>query len=145
MNIVIGADHAGFETKEYIKKQLERLNYQVTDVGTHDTNSVNYPAYAKKVAKQVLATDAIGILVCGTGIGMSIAANKIKGIRAAHPSDVYEAKLARQHNHANIMTLRGRKNSNPQAWSIVHAFLLAKPDQDIRHKKRLQQISRMEQ
>ena len=145
MKLYIGADHAGFTTKEYIKRQLEKLQYEVIDVGTKDTQSVNYPTYAKKVAQHVHKHNALGILICGTGIGMSIAANKIKGIRAAHPADTYEAKLAREHNHANIITIRGRRNSNAQAWSLVHAFIQAQPDNDARHKKRLAQISRMEQ
>ena len=106
MKIAIGCDHAGFSEKERLKKWLIENNYEVSDEGCFTEEAVDYPVYAKKVCNRVLAKEAdYGILLCGTGIGMSIAANKIKGIRAACCSDIKSAELTRQHNDANVLCM----------------------------------------
>lgn len=102
--IIIGSDHAGFHLKEKIKTFLTDIGYDVTDAGTHTTESVDYPVIAKDVASKITSKNFTkGILICGTGIGMSIAANKVKGIRAVVCSDTTSAKFSRQHNNANIL------------------------------------------
>lgn len=106
--IVIGSDHGGFEYKTIIGDYLREKDYEVIDVGTHDKNSVDYPDIAKEVAKQVNEKDCLGIIICGTGIGISIAANKCSGIRAALCNDVYSAKMAKEHNNSNILALGQR-------------------------------------
>ncbi len=104
MKIAIGSDHAGFELKEKIKQHLLSQGFDVDDRGTHSSQSVDYPDYARAVGEQVAGKKAdTGILVCGTGIGMSIAANKVPGIRAAHVSTEIEAQLSREHNDANVI------------------------------------------
>ena len=106
MKIAMGADHGGFSLKEIIKKHLVEAGHEVLDLGTHDTSSCNYPVYAEKVAYAVKDKEAdLGVLICGTGIGMSIAANKVKGIRAAAVSDCFTAQATREHNDSNIICL----------------------------------------
>ena len=142
--IAIGADHAGFELKEKIKNLLEELNYQVVDFGTNSTDSVDYPLIAKSVATSVANKNPpIGILVCGTGIGMSIAANKIKGIIAAHCTDVETARLARLHNNANILTIGGR-TTNPEIASEIVRTWLETDFEGGRHQRRVQEIRDLE-
>lgn len=142
--IAVGADHAGFELKEKIKKVLEELGYQVVDFGTNSTDSVDYPLIAKDLAKSVAHKNPPkGILVCGTGIGMSIAANKIKGIIAAHCTDIETAKLARLHNNSNILTLGGRTTGYELAKEIVKAWLETDFEGG-RHQRRVQEIRDLE-
>src|SRR3989344_4731021 len=137
MKFYIGADHAGYKTKEELRKYLQKKGVKTIDIGTHGEESVDYPDFAEKVAKKV-ASDrgSFGLLVCGTGIGMSIAANKIKGIRAANPFDAYTARVTREHNNANVICLGGRTYTPSRAKKILEAFLKAKPSKEKRHSAR---------
>lgn len=122
--IAIAADHGGYELKEKIKMHLKERNIEFNDFGTYSTTSVNYPDYAHLVCEAVTSGEfSLGILVCGTGIGMSIAANKHKGIRAACCADTYSARLTRQHNDANVLCLGGRVIGDALAQDIVDQFL----------------------
>ncbi|MCH5211442.1 MAG: ribose 5-phosphate isomerase B [Oscillospiraceae bacterium] len=121
--IAIGSDHGGYELKEHIKKHLDELGIAYKDYGAYSEDSIDYPDCAKPVCEAVLSDEAEkGILVCGTGIGISIAANKYKGIRAAHCTDVYSATMAKQHNNANIICLGGRITGRDLAFMIVDAW-----------------------
>ena len=142
--VAIGADHAGFELKEKVKAFLSETGYDVNDFGTNSTDSVDYPLIAKALATSVASKHPPrGILICGTGIGMSIAANKIKGIIAAHCCDVETAKLARQHNNSNILTIGGRITSAELAKDIVKAWLTTDFEGG-RHQRRIQEIRDLE-
>ena len=142
--IAIGSDHAGFELKEQIKKSLELEGYTVTDFGTNSTDSVDYPLIAKALATSVATKNPNrGILICGTGIGMSIAANKVKGIIAANCFDAETAKLARLHNNSNILTLGGRILNFTTAKDIVQAWLETDFEGG-RHQRRIQEIRNLE-
>jgi ribose 5-phosphate isomerase B len=122
--IAIGADHAGFHTKELIKKFLAAQGYEIDDVGTSSEESVDYPDFARAVAERVAAgREQLGILLCGTGIGMSIAANKVPGVRAALAHDIMTAHMAREHNDANVLTIGARIVPDEQAIAIVREFL----------------------
>ena len=122
--IAIGSDHGGFELKKVLLDYLSELEYEYTDFGTFDGTSVDYPDIADKVCNAVSGGDcALGILVCGTGIGMNMCANKHKGIRAAQCSDTFSAKMTRQHNNANVLTLGGRVVGSELAKEIVREFL----------------------
>jgi ribose 5-phosphate isomerase B len=124
MNIALGADHAGFELKEKIKRHLTENGFQVRDLGTNSTESVDYPDYARAVGEEVAGGAANwGILVCGAGIGMAIAANKVPGIRAANIHSEIEAQLSREHNNANVLALGGRLLDHTQALKIVDVWL----------------------
>lgn len=137
MKIAIGSDHGGYGLKENIKARLIALGYSVQDFGTNSRESVDYPIYAKKVCASVLEKTAdFGILVCGTGLGMSICANKIKGIRAVTPENTFSAKMARAHNNANVLTLGERVLGEELAFEIVTAFLNAEYEGG-RHQKRI--------
>ncbi len=145
MKFYIGSDHAGFRTKVALKKLLLGINAETVDLGTFGEDNVDYPDFAMKVAKKVAAEKgSFGLLVCGTGIGMSITANKVKGIRAANPFDTYTARVAREHNDANILCLGGRTYPTPQAKKILKAFLKAKPMSGERHKRRVRKIIEIE-
>ncbi|MCD6454786.1 MAG: ribose 5-phosphate isomerase B [Candidatus Aminicenantes bacterium] len=145
MKIAIGADHAGFELKEKVKKFLIDSGHEVLDLGTNSTESVNYAEYAEKVARAVSeGKTERGILICGTGIGMSIAANKIKGIRAALVHSIYTAKMASRHNNANIITFGGRIESPEEARAFIMAWLET-PYEGERHDKRLNKIKELEE
>jgi ribose 5-phosphate isomerase B len=147
MKIAIGADHGGFELKESIKKHLEESGkYEITDYGTYSTASVDYPAIAYKVGKAVTAEndgDILGILCCGTGIGISMAANKVKGVRAACCSDYFSAKLTRAHNNANILCMGGRVIGPGLANELVDVFLNTEFEGG-RHQRRIDQITAIE-
>ncbi|MGL5000262.1 MAG: ribose 5-phosphate isomerase B [Cetobacterium sp.] len=124
MKIALGADHGGFALKEIVKNHLEAKGFEVLDKGSYSTDSVDYPTFAKSVAKSILEAEAdFGILICGTGIGISIAANRFKGIRAALCSNTTMAKLTRQHNDANILALGARMTGDILALEIVDQFL----------------------
>ncbi|MGL4988314.1 MAG: ribose 5-phosphate isomerase B [Cetobacterium sp.] len=124
MKIALGADHGGFVLKEIVKNHLESKGFEVLDKGAYSTDSVDYPVYAKSVANSVLEKEAdFGILICGTGIGISIAANRFKGIRAALCSNTTMAKLTREHNDANILALGARMTGDILALEIVDEFL----------------------
>lgn len=139
--LVIGSDHGGFELKEAIKAYLVRDGtYQILDVGVFEKSSFDYPLIAQRVVKKILSGEfSKGILICGTGIGMSIAANRYKGIRAALCHDHYTAKFARAHNDANILVLGGRVLGEGLALEIVDVFLNTEFEGG-RHKRRLCQI-----
>ncbi len=144
MKIAIGADHAGFEDKEKIKRQLDNLGVEYEDVGTNSTESVDYPVYAKKVADKVASGEVErGILVCGSGNGMQIAANKVPGIRAALAWNEETARLAKQHNDANILSVPARMISEEEAEKVIKSYLEAEFEGG-RHARRVEEISDME-
>ena len=138
--IFISSDHAGFKLKESIKLQLDKKKIKYTDLGPFNADRVDYPDYAHKVAKKVsVSKNNIGILVCGSGIGMNIAANKHKDIRAAHCFNQKSAKLSRLHNDANIITLGSRLLSKKNVLSFIGVFLKTKFEGG-RHSKRIKKI-----
>ena len=141
MKIALGADHGGYELKEKIKQYLvKREGIELIDFGTNSVESVDYPKYGHAVAKSIIDKEVdYGILVCGTGIGISIAANKIKGIRAANCTNTTMARLSRQHNDANILALGARIVGDVIALDIVDEFLSASFEGG-RHQKRVDQI-----
>ncbi len=144
MRIRIGSDHAGFALKETVKSHLISQGHEIVDEGPASDDSVDYPHYAQKVARAVAAHKAdFGILVCGTGLGMEIAANKVHGVRAVQISDPEFAKMARAHNNANVLTLAGRYTEPETAMRIVDTFL-ATPFEAGRHSRRVDQISSIE-
>ena len=144
MKIAIGSDHAGFNYKEMIKKHLQEKGFEVIDKGTFSKERTDYPIYAEKVAKAVASGEADrGILICGTGIGMSITANKIKGIRAALCQNDFMAKMARKHNDANILCLGERVIGTDHALSIVDTFF-STDFEGGRHEKRISLITEIE-
>lgn len=142
--IAMGSDHGGFELKEHIKKHLEERSLEYKDFGCYDENSVDYPDIAEKVCNAINSGDADkGILVCGTGIGISIAANKIDGIRAAHCHDVYSAEMTKRHNNANVICMGGRVIGRELAFKIIDAWLDAEFEGG-RHQKRIDKIHTLE-
>lgn len=143
--VVVGSDHAGFKVKELLKNLLERWGYRVDDVGAYEENPHDdYPLFAEKVALGVLKKrGGRGILACGTGIGASIAANKVPGIRAALVGDVEGARLSREHNDANLLVLGGWGYDKKEIPKILKAWLEAK-FQGGRHRRRVRQISQIE-
>ncbi len=144
MKIAIGSDHAGFKLKEEIKKFLEEKGMEVIDFGTNFEERVDYPDYAIPLAESVAkGEEDLGILICGTGIGMSIAANKVKGIRASLVSDVYSAHSAREHNNANVLCMGGRVLGTELAKEITNAWLNAK-FLGGRHERRINKIAEYE-
>jgi ribose 5-phosphate isomerase B len=144
LQIVLASDHAGFKLKEFIKSALEAEGYGVLDVGTFSEESVDYPDYARLGCLEIVNGRAeLGILICGTGIGMSIAANKIKGIRAAHCSNIYEAVMARRHNNANVLCLGSRVVGDEHAYAIVKTFLF-ETFEGGRHTRRIEKIAELE-
>ena len=144
MKIAIGADHAGFADKEKIKRQLDELGVEYEDVGTNSTESVDYPVYARKVAEKVANGEAEqGILVCGSGNGMQIAANKIRGVRAALAWNAETARLARQHNDANVLSVPARMIPPEEVAKIIESWLNADFEGG-RHARRVAEISDFE-
>ncbi len=145
MRIALGADHAGFELKEKIKQYLTQQGVSVADQGTDSPEAVDYPDYARKVAEEVVAGRAeLGIGVCGTGIGMCIAANKVPGIRAASVTSEFQAEMSRAHNDANFLCLGGRVLKEEEAIQIVAKWLHT----DFaggRHQRRVEKIMAIEQ
>ena len=139
--IALGCDHGGYELKQEIIKYLEENKVEYKDYGCYDTASVDYPEYAKKVAQAVADGEAEkGILICGTGIGISIAANKVKGIRAALCHDCFSAQATREHNDANIVAMGARVIGAGLAVKIVDTFLNTPFSNDERHIRRIAQI-----
>ncbi len=143
MKIFIGSDHGGFELKNRISEYLKIKKYDVEDLGCFSNDSVDYPDIASKVAHSVVENDTLGILVCGTGIGMSIAANKINGVRASLVSDVFSAKATREHNNSNILCLGQRVIGDGLALEIVDNYLSSK-FQEGRHLNRVNKIKELE-
>lgn len=144
MHIALGCDHRGLTVKQAIMEGLSRMQHSYRDFGCHSGESVDYPDIARQVAEAVAAGSfKQGILVCGTGIGMSIAANKVKGIRAALCYDAFAARRSRQHNDANILCLKGENVEIGLALEIVEAYLSSVFEGD-RHITRLRKIEAME-
>ena len=142
--IALGADHAGYHVKETIRQFLENAGYPVDDLGTWSEESVDYPDYGKAVADRVAAhQDVYGLAVCGTGMGMAIAANKVPGIRAAVAHNVDTARLAREHNDANVLTMGGRVVNGVQAIEMVQTFLNTMFAGG-RHARRVEKITQIE-
>ncbi len=138
--IAIGCDHGGFNFKNAIMKKLEEMGYDYKDFGTYSTDSCDYPDIAKEVCKAITSGECDkGILICGTGIGMSIAANKLKGIRAAHVTDTFSARMTKEHNDANVICLGERITGIEVALEIVEAYLKA-TFQGGRHANRVAKI-----
>lgn len=143
MNIAIASDHAGFEYKEKLKEFLSEVGYQVADFGCTSSQSCDYPDFAYPLAKSVSAGEnTFGILICGSGIGMTIVANKINGIRAANCCTVEMARLARLHNNANVLAFGARLISFELAKEIVLAFLNEKFEGN-RHERRVAKIHKL--
>ena len=144
MKIAIGSDHAGFDLKETLKQHLTERGFEVQDFGTHDKSSCHYPAIAEKVARSVAAGEnERGILVCGTGIGIGIAANKVAGIRAALCHDTFSAHASREHNNANILTMGQRVIGQGLALDIVNIWLTTQFEGG-RHQRRIDKIHEQE-
>lgn len=144
MKVALGSDHGGFHLKESIMECLTSWNVQFVDFGCHEPVSCDYPVFGRLVAKEVAAGHFdCGLLFCGTGIGISIAANKVKGIRAASCSDCYSAKYARLHNDANILALGGRVVGPGLAAEMVHLFLFTQFEGG-RHQRRIDMIDQPE-
>lgn len=144
MKIAVGSDHGGVELKEEIKKYLVTEGHEVKDFGTNSTESCDYPDYALPVAEAVVAKEFdFGILICGTGIGIGIAANKVPGVRAALCSDTFSAHATREHNDANILTLGQRVVGAGLALDIVKTFLNTE-FQGERHQNRIDKITEIE-
>lgn len=142
--IALGADHAGFEEKEKLKKTLDALGVEYEDVGTFSTDSVDYPDFAEKVGEKIESGEAEqGILVCGSGIGVAIAANKMRGVRAAQAWNEETARLARQHNNANVLTIGARVVPEAEIPNIVRAWFEADFEGG-RHEKRVEKIMNLE-
>ncbi len=140
IKVVIGSDHGGFEYKKAVIEYLKNHKIDYIDVGTYSYDSCDYPPIAQKAAKKIISEEADkGILICGTGIGMSIAANKVKGIRAAHCTDTFSAKASRAHNNANILCLGERITGKSIALEIVEVWLNSEFEKG-RHEKRVDMI-----
>lgn len=146
MKIGFGSDHGGYDLKLKVMEALSKKEgYELFDYGSFEGERVDYPDYAKKTADAVVNKEVdLGILFCGTGIGISIAANKVKGIRCALLSDCFSAQMAKEHNNANMIALGGRVLGEELAIKIVKSFLNAE-FQGERHQKRLDKISKMEE
>jgi ribose 5-phosphate isomerase B len=144
MKIALAADHAGFEEKEQIKKTLDELGVEYDDMGTVSTESVDYPDYARKVGEAVAKGEAQqGLLICGSGTGMAIAANKVPGVRAAVAWNEEIARLAREHNDANVLSLAARFTPPEEMDKIVRAWFGAHFDRG-RHQRRVEKITEIE-
>lgn len=144
MKIALGADHAGFTLKEAVKSHLEGLGHEVTDVGTHSTDRTDYPMWGQRTARVVTSGQAdFGIIVCGSGIGISIAANKVAGARCVVCTEPYSAQMGRRHNDANMLAMGERFVGVDMALAIVDAFLAAEFEGG-RHAERVSLLERIE-
>ena len=144
MKIAVGSDHAGFDLKEAVRPLLEDAGHEVVDVGTDSDESTDYPLHAEAAARLVAAGEAErAVLVCGSGVGVSIVANKVDGVRAVNAHDADEAEMSRRHNDANVLTLAGRRLSADDARAIVERFL-ATDFEGGRHQRRVDQITAVE-
>ncbi len=143
MKIAVASDHGGFALKEIVKKHLQERGYEVLDLGTDSTESVDYPVYGKACGEAVAGGKAdLGVVVCGTGIGISIAANKVKGVRCGLCTSVEMAKLTKQHNNANILALGGRTTAPDLALEITDAWLDTEFEGG-RHERRTNMLDEM--
>ena len=144
----VASDHAGFELKNRLSELLPEIEWQ--DLGPHNGDSVDYPDYAAKVAQAVADAEdagrvpALGVLICGSGIGMCIAANKIPGVRAAVAESPLAAQLAREHNHANVLCIGARLSTAEQAVKIIRAWLEATPSEAARHQLRIEKLAKLD-
>ncbi|HTY80308.1 MAG TPA: ribose 5-phosphate isomerase B [Candidatus Bathyarchaeia archaeon] len=144
LSVALGADHAGWELKEALKSWLMEAGYPVLDFGTHSPDSVDYPDYAQQVGEAVAVGKVErGVLVCGTGIGMAMAANKVAGVRAALCGDTFTARMSREHNNANVLALAGRLTDADVGRSILEVWLTTEFAGG-RHARRLDKIAEME-
>ena len=144
MKIAMGSDHGGIHLKNQLKAHLEEKGYEIMDCGTYTEDSCDYPDFAEKVGKEVVAGNVVkGILVCGTGIGISMAANKCKGIRAALVADVFSAKMAAEHNNASVICMGERTTGVGLAEMMVDTFLNT-PFAGGRHQRRIDKIMALE-
>src|SRR4051794_41395306 len=144
MRIAVGSDHAGFHLKEHVRHVLEAQGHEIVDVGTASPDSVDYPRYAEEASRLVAAGEADrAVLACGSGVGVSIVANKVAGVRAVNAHDASEAEMARRHNDANVVTLSGSRLGPEQADSIVATFLRTDFEGG-RHARRVGQIVALE-
>lgn len=144
MRIAVGSDHAGFALKEHVKASLAAAGHDVVDVGATSSDSVDYPSYAEQAARLVAAGEVDrGVIACGSGVGVSIVANKVAGVRAVNAHDPAEAEMSRRHNDANVVTLSGARLDGPGADAIVDAFLRAGFEGG-RHARRVGQISALD-
>lgn len=141
--VALGSDHAGYPLKEVVKKVLESLGVEYVDLGTYGEESTDYPDFAAAVAREV-QKGSRGILCCGTGVGMSIAANKFKGIRAAVCNDPLAAELSRRHNDANVLAMGGRVIAGDQVTQEIVKTWLATPFEGGRHQRRIDKIKQFE-
>ena len=145
MKIVMANDHAAVDMKNEIKKMLESQGYEVINIGTDTSDSVDYPDYGSKAAKMVAEQEAdYGIVLCGTGIGISISANKVPGIRCGLCKDVTDAKLTREHNDANMLSLGARTTGLETAKDIVQTFLNTPFSQGSNHLRRIEKLAKMD-
>ena len=145
MKLAIGSDHVGLELKPIIIDYLKELGHEVEDFGPYTAERTDYPVYGKKVAEEVVSGNFdLGILICGTGVGISIAANKVKGIRCALCTDVTMARLTREHNDANMLSMGQRTTGIETCKDIVHTFLNTPFSEGERHKGRIAKISAIE-
>lgn len=144
MIIGIGSDHAGFDLKEEMKKFMEENGYEVRDFGTNNRESVDYPDFGRSVGEAVAAGEIDkGVVICGTGIGISISANKVKGVRAALCGDVFSARMSREHNDANVIAMGGRVLGVDLAKEILLTYLKSE-FQGGRHERRVNKIAEIE-
>lgn len=141
--IIIGSDHGGFNLKQKIIEHLKSNGYEIDNVGCFSEKSCDYPVIAKQVCEKVTSGNNLGILVCGTGLGMSIYANKVKGIRASHCTDTFSARLTRQHNDSNILCLGERITGSGLALDIVDEWLNASFEGG-RHQRRVDMINELD-
>jgi len=146
MRIAVGADHGGYPLNERIIEELRQTGHDITDFGTHDGSVPDdYPDYAKQVAEAVQSGAAeIGILVCGSGVGAAVAANKVRGIRAGLCGDTYSAHQSREHDDCNVLCLGARVTGVELALDIVRSFVAAKFTGEERHRRRLAKVAAME-
>ncbi len=145
MRIVVGADHRGYELKDEIAAALKQAGHETLDVGTHSADSVDYPDYARAIGG--VLTDGLaerGVLVCGSGVGASIAANKIRGVRAALCHDTYSARQGVEHDDMNVLCLGARVIDSELALELVRAFLDARLSGEERYRRRLEKVAEME-
>ncbi len=142
MKVAIGCDHGGLLLKDSVIEEVEACGFEYIDCGTNSTDSCDYPDYAKKVCDLILSKEAdLGILICGTGIGMSLAANKYQGIRCALLNDCYSAKMSKEHNNANCMALGARVLGPDLAKMIVNTYLTTDFSNEEKHKRRINKVN----
>ena len=145
MRIAVGADHGGHPLNERVIDDLRAAGHEITDFGTHDSNPVDYPDYARKVSEAVQSGAVeIGILICGSGVGASVAANKLRGVRAALCGDTYSGHQSREHDDCNVLCLGARVTGSELALEIVWAFVNARFTGEERHRRRLAKVAELE-